>query len=283
MKKIILSAVFSGFITLFSFAQSDAGLPEVTAITHYKLSVGYNVTTILIFPSAIQQADRGERDLMTQKQTGIENVLKVKAARKGFQPTNLHIFTADGRVYAFDVTFTQYPNQTTYDLTRLKTNDSSSYDSKPKIDFFPTLLKYKQIANDFAKIKTMKPFLSSKTHRYKMELQLQTIYHVGDIIYFGCKILNKSSLPFTFDALRLYMRENVQVRRSSIQQRQIIPIYKDTVFYIPGKSDMQFIMAFHQFTIPDHRQLVLEIIERDGGRDLTLKITNQQLLKAREL
>lgn len=283
MRKIILSAVFSGFITLSSFSQSDAGLPEVTAITHYKLSVGYNVTTVLIFPSGIQQADRGERDLITQKQTGIENVLKVKAARVNFQPTNLHVFTADGRVYAFDVTFTQYPDQTTYDLTALKPNDSSSHESKSKIEFLPTVLDYKQIAFDVTKVKKMKPFLSSKAHKYKMELQLQTIYRVGNIMYFGCKIANKSSLPFTFDVVRIYIRENANVRRSSIQQREIIQINKGAVFYIPGKSDIQFVLAVNQFTIPDHRQLDLEITERNGGRHLTLKLTNRQLLKAKEL
>jgi len=56
---------------------------------------------------------------MAQKQPGVENVLKVKAARKDFPPTNLHVFTADGRVYAFDVSYSPNPPQTTYDLTKL--------------------------------------------------------------------------------------------------------------------------------------------------------------------
>jgi len=283
MKKTILSALLIAFITVISFAQSSLNLPLTSAITHYKLSVGYNTTTVLIFPSAIVQADRGERDLMVQKQQDVENALKVKAARRNFQPTNLHVFTADGRIYGFDVTFILYPGQTTYDLTVLKSYDSTDHDSKTKIEFLPKQLDRKQIINDVAKVKMMKSFVSSKTHRYKMELQLQTIYQVRDIMYFGCKITNKSNLPCTFDAVKLYMREGMQMKRSSMQQHDVIPLYNDSISYIPGKSDMQFVMAVYQFSIPDRRKLVLELIERDGGRDLTLEITNRQLLKARKL
>jgi len=283
MKKIILCALFTCFITVVSFAQSNTDLPAPSAITHYKLSVGYNTTTVLIFPSAIVQADRGERDLMMQKQQGVENVLKVKAARKNFQPTNLHVFTADGRIYGFDVTFIQYPDQTTYDLTVLKTHDSSLHDSIYKIGFFPKLLDKKRIADDVAKVKEAKPFLSLRTRKYKMELQLQSIYHVDDIMYFGFKVTNKSNLPCTFDAVRLSMRESMRIKRSSMQQYDVIPIYNDSISYVPGNSDRQFVMAVPQFTIPDQRKLVFEIVERNGGRNLTLRITNQQLFKAKDL
>jgi len=73
------------------------------------------------------------------------------------------------------------------------------------------------------------------------------------------------------------------MKRSSMQQRDVVPLYSDTISRIAGESDRQIVVAVHHFTIPDHRKLVVEIIERDGGRDLTLEITNRQLLKAREL
>lgn len=283
MKKIILSALFIGSITIFSFAQSASELPATTAVSRYKLSVGYSTTTVLIFPSAIQQADRGTGGIIIQKQPTVENVLKIKASRKDFQPTNIHVFTANGRLYAFDVMYAAHPEQTTYDLTMLNFHDSLGNSSKPQIGFFPKIFDLKQIANNVAKVKTMSPFLSSRNHRKRMEIQLQTIYRAGEVIYFGYKIKNRSDLPYTIDFSRLYMREKVRVKRSSTQQREIIPIYEDTLSYIPAKSDIQFVIALSQFTIPDRRQFILEIIEREGGRFLMMEMTNRQLFKAKEL
>ena len=84
MKKIAYSVLLV-MITIAAFSQPVTSvLPATASIIHYKLSVGYNTTTVLIFPAPVKQADRGERDLLAQKQPGVENVLKVKAARRDF-------------------------------------------------------------------------------------------------------------------------------------------------------------------------------------------------------
>ncbi len=120
MKPILYLSIFLS-LNLFCHAQSaEISLPSATLIPHYVLTVSYNSTTVLIFPAAVkpQPIDRGDRDILAQKQPGVENVLKLKAARKSFPPTNLHVFTADGRVYAFDVFYTD-SLASTRDLTLL--------------------------------------------------------------------------------------------------------------------------------------------------------------------
>src|SRR5450631_4405201 len=103
MKKIVCFSLFFLVAAITCFAQlvSDS-LPASTLVLHYRLAVGCTTTTVLIFPSPVKQADRGYKDLIAQKQTGVEKVLKIKAARTDFTPTNLHVFTADGKIYAFD-------------------------------------------------------------------------------------------------------------------------------------------------------------------------------------
>jgi conjugative transposon TraN protein len=269
-------------IVLNSFSQLPSGLPSYTAITHYKLSVGYYTTTVLIFPSAIDTADRGQWDLMAQKQPGVKNVLKLKARHKDFNPTNLHVFMSNGRIYAFDVIYSSTPPQTTYDLTKL--DSVSEQDGPPEIiEFSKTGLNNEQLVKSVEKVRQSKNFFSSSTRKYRMKLQLQTIYLSDNILLFGFEIANQSNLPYDIDFARLYIRDKQKVKRSSLQQRDIMPLYKDTATSIAGNTAVKWVVAVSKFTIPDHRQLVLEVYEKNGGRYVTLEVTNRQLFKAKRL
>jgi len=281
MKKIILFAVFNAMMAIASFSQSIGDLPATTVVIHYKLSVGYNTTSILIFPSAVQQVDRGERDLMAQKQPGVENVLKVKAARRDFTPTNLHVFTGDGRVYAFDVIYVSDPAQTTFDLTRLTSTDTSNHTGQIELSTKP--LDKQKITREIVKIKASKPFFSSRIHKYRMEVELQAIYRSDDILYLEFKLTNRATLPYDIDFTRLYIQDKKRMKRSSIQQCEITPIYQDTFSNIPGNSSRQWVIGIPQLTISDHRELIFELNEKNGGRHLFLSLRNQQLFKAKAL
>jgi len=283
MKKIVYS-IFLVMITIASFSQPVTNaLPASTVLIHYKLAVGYNTTTILIFPSAVKQADRGERDLLAQKQPGVENVLKVKAARRDFPPTNLHVFTADGRVYAFDVSYTTGPVQTTYDLGKLETTSSADDNPKERIELSNKPLDTAELARSIAQVKAARPFFSTHSSKYKMKVQLQTIYRSEDILFLGLEITNRSTLPYPIDFTKLYIRDKKRAKRSSIQEREIIPLYRETISTIPGKSTVQWVVAISQLTIPEHRQLTWEMDEDNGGRHLALKLKNRFIFQAKLL
>ena len=186
-------------ITIAAFSQPVASvLPATAAIIHYKLSVGYNTTTVLIFPAAVKQADREERDLLAQKQPGVENVLKVKAARRDFPSTNLHVFTSDGRVYAFDVSYTPDPVQTTYDLGKIQTVSNTGDNPKDRIKLSKKPLDQEELAKDIANVKAAKPLFSTRFSKYKMKVQLKTIYRFENVLFLGLKISNKATLPYYY-------------------------------------------------------------------------------------
>lgn len=283
MKKIVFISLLLLAIATTTFSQPGINnLPASTNIIHYKLTVGYSTTTILIFPAPVKQADRGYKDLIAQKQPGMENVLKIKAARKDFIPTNLHVFTGDGRIYAFDVSYSPDPPQTTYDLSKL--DSVGKQDGPPEIiEFSKKGLDNEQLAKSVEKVRQAKSVFSSSTRKYRMKLQLQTIYLSGNILLFGFEIANRSNLPYNIDFTRLYIRDKQKVKRSSLQQRDIIPLYKDTATSIAGNAAVKWVVAVPKFTIPDHRQLVLEVYEKNGGRYVTLEVTNRQLFKAKTL
>lgn len=283
MKKIVfISLSFLG-VAMTGFAQpSSSVLPASTIMMHYKLVVGYNSTTVLIFPAPVIQADRGHKDLIAQKQPGVENVLKIKAARKDFPPTNLHVFTANGRIYPFDVYYAPDPAQTTVDLAKLDTGTQANAGTRPAIEFSQIIVDRDQLATDMNLMKQTKPFFSTSTRKYRMKITLQAIYQKDNMLIFCLSMANHSTLPYDMDFTRLSIEDKHQAKRSSVQQREITPIQQDTLTTIPGDSAVKWAVAVPKFTIPDHRKMVIEVYEKNGGRQLTLEIKNRKLFKARK-
>lgn len=282
MKKFLI------IITLFliagaGFAQApilSIPLPAYTAISHYRLAVAYNSTTVLVFPSAIKPVDRGDRDILAQKQSGVENVLKIKAARRNFSPTNLHVFTENGKVYAFDIFYTD-SLATTRDLTRLDQPLNNAYE--PNIMLAHEPVNNQQLQNYLELIRRERARFSSIASRYQMSLRLQDINLAGNLLFFRFLIRNHSKLDYTIDFMRIYIRDRQKVKRASLQEVEMKPIYQDTVSLIPGSSAVQYIVAVPKFTIASHKQFLVELYERNGGRALSLPIKNDHLFKAGKL
>jgi hypothetical protein len=65
--------------------------------------------TNLVFPVAIRTGIKVSRDVLVQKVKGVENVIELKAARPHFAPTNLSVFGLDGRLYSFDLEYSDNP------------------------------------------------------------------------------------------------------------------------------------------------------------------------------
>jgi conjugative transposon TraN protein len=283
MKKIACISLSFLLVAMTSFAQPvNNVLPTSTAMIHYRLVVGYNSTTVLIFPSPVIQADRGYKDLIAQKQPGVENVLKLKAARKDFPPTNLHIFTANGKIYAFDISYAADPAQTTFDLTKLDTSTQANAGTRPAIELSQIIVDQDQLATGMHQMKQAKPFFSASSRKYQMKITLQAIYQKDNMLVFCLSLTNRSTLPYDIDFSRLSIRDKHQAKRSSAQEREIIPVQKDTLTTIPGQNAVTWAVAVPTFTIPDHRKMVIELYEKNGGRQLTLEIKNHQLFKARK-
>lgn len=62
------------------------------------MEVTYDKTSHLIFPTAIRYVDLGSEYLIAGKAEDAENVLRVKASVRDFEPeTNFSVITNDGR------------------------------------------------------------------------------------------------------------------------------------------------------------------------------------------
>lgn len=274
--------VILSILTAQTFAQPNTELPPKAAISHFVLPISYYKTTVLIFPSAIDTADRGSSGIIAEKQTKLENVLKVKAAYQGFSPTNLHIFTVDHRMYAFEVTYSDSPSATTFDLSKLTSGKDGSNTA-------PTLVYSKRsLTNnewmDLAKLVKNQPrtfFVRSK--REGIQAELESIYLWDRKLLFSFSITNKTNLPFTMGYTDFELSDRRKMRRSSVQERHFPITYSDSLIAISGKSTIQWFAATDQFTVPRSRVVRWQVGENNGERLISLRVKNRYLFKVKNL
>lgn len=278
-KKIsLLFICFAAFTS--TFAQE---LPANTAvITPMELSITNNETSVLIFPTAIKSVDRGSSEILTKVVKDVSNVLKLKATAENLSPTNLHVFTADGKVFAFTVKYNAAPSSLTIDLSQ---NQDRRAGTSP-VKFSEQRLNDAGIEALAETITTMKP--QHKRPRSinigKSRLALHGAYLKDGVLFFQLSLANRAKLPYHIDFTRTYIKDKKKTRRASVTEQEVQPLF--TQFSdetaAPGHPAI-IVLAFDQFTIADGKYLAIEAFEKNGDRVLACRLKGKHLLNVKKL
>jgi conjugative transposon TraN protein len=273
-----------GFV-VSSFAQDSANKPFVLGkIEPYFMEVTYDKTSHLIFPAAIRYVDLGSEYLIAGKADDAENVLRVKASVKEFEPeTNFSVITNDGHFYSFNVYYSSSPKVVSYDLlTMQKTVDKASGsnvlfeelgNNSPSLAGLLLETIYK---ND----KRIVKHIGAKS--FGIQFLLKGIYIHNGKHYFHTELDNRTNVPFKIDFVNFKVVDKKIAKRTVVQERPMIPLrtYK-SLGEIGGKATEQNVFLLDQFTIADDKVLLIEVFENNGGRHQTFQVENSDLIKAR--
>lgn len=250
----------------------------------YQMEVTYNKTSHLIFPAAIRYVDLGSEYLIAGKAEDAENVLRVKASVRDFQEeTNFSVITEDGRFYNFNVFYSPVPTTMNYDLLTMQ--KSISRDNANDVLFgelgnsSPSLAGL-LLETIYKKDKRIIKHIGSKS--YGIQFLLKGIYIHNDKFYFHTELRNRSNVPFQIDFVNFKVVDKKVAKRTVIQERPLIPlrIYKP-LDNIAGNTVAQNVFLLDQFTIADDKVLLIEIYEKNGGRQQVLQVENSDLVHAR--
>ena len=277
-------ALILGF-AVQSFAQDSIRTPlALGKIEPYKMEVTYDKTSHLIFPTAIRYVDLGSEYLIAGKAEDAENVLRVKATVRDFEPeTNFSVITNDGRFYSFNVYYSSYPEAMSYDLLTMQKavdkangNDVLFEELGNNSPSLAGLLLETIYKNDNRIVK----HIGAKS--FGIQFILKGIYIHNGKYYFHTELRNKTNVPFQIDFINFKVVDKKVAKRTVVQERPMIPLrtYKP-LNEIGGKSTEQNVFLLDQFTIADDKILLIEIFEKNGGRHQTLQIENSDLIKAR--
>jgi conjugative transposon TraN protein len=291
MKPIIFTLLI--VISTFSlFAQNDYTkvIPKNTVIPSYCLEVTFDKTVHLIFPSGISYIDLGSSNIIAGKAEGAENVVRVKAAVRDFtEETNFSVITDEGNFYSFIVTYSVNPKKLSIEMKDFFHDDKLGNQPENLMEIYLSELgdespKDVQMAMEKIFNTNRKKTRHAHSKQFGMEFLLRGIFIQNGLLFLHTEIKNTSDIPFDIDFLVFKIVDKKVVKRTAIQATIIEPVRAyNYLTSVKGKESERTVFAFQKFTIPDKKQLVVELFEKDGGRHQRFVINNRDTLKARTL
>lgn len=297
MNKVIIMIALVLGITGIANAQNTTGdlyegltkkLTFDRMIPPYGLEVTYDKTVHIIFPSSVSYVDLGSPNLIAGKADGAENVIRVKATVKDFRTeTNLSVITEDGNFYTFNVKYADEPLLLNIEMkdfihdgsTVNRPNNAMEVYLKELGSESPKLVRlimesiYK---NDKREVK----HIGSK--RFGIQYLLKGIYTHNGLLYFYTQIKNESNVPFDVDFITFKIIDKKVAKRTAIQEQVIFPLRAHNyATRIAGKKSERTVFTMEKFTIPDDKQLVVELYEKSGGRHQSFVIDNSDIVRAK--
>ncbi|MDH6311070.1 conjugative transposon TraN protein [Dysgonomonas sp. PFB1-18] len=336
---------------------------QVSSLPVKEISVSYNKTTHIVFPTDIKYFT-GVEELIILKQP-LSTILSIKANVKDFGDTNLNVATADGKFYAFKAVYSSSNTKTSYFLSKdsigqetpAKVNiynllhivlpnpvkyidyGSDWIDATPidniqnivrveildesteptnisivddKQNFYSFAVSYDKDASDFNLVmgepKQTALLAKEDLTDYSKEGIMQRLKSHGRVIknlglkknsiiftihnifvadnklIFRFNFKNTSHVKYDIDYMKFYIIDKKQTKESALQEIEYAPLFLDNFkSTINGKEDNTYSVCFDKFTIPDKKNFVIEINEKDGGRHINYKIDNRAIENAQEL
>ena len=262
MKILSLITVFLLGIIWPGHAQGDGyELPVTSTLTISDLH-----TTSLVFSYPIVNVDRGSQDILAQRPKGVENVLQIKAAQQEFVESNLTVVTTDGKLYNFLIVYEQEPLAFAYDFRNQNKKDEATLTEGRNYWHLDALAS--MAYHDRSRI-------SISEKQYDITLSVTGIFIAEDHLFYRITLENDSNISYDIDQLRFFVRDRKVSRRTASQEIEIQPVsYWQRETKIPARSLKSLVVVLPKFTIPDQKNLYLQLTELSGGRHLQMKIKN---------
>jgi conjugative transposon TraN protein len=256
-------------------------------IPPYGLEVTFSKTVHIIFPAAIRYVDLGSIDLLAAKADGAENVLRVKAATQGFRKeTNLSVITEDGSYYTFNVKYADEPVKLSVEMADFMHQGLSETKPGNEIPVFlsdlgsesPYLVRLIMETihkNNRTKIKHI------GSRNFGILYLLKGIYSHNELLFFHFQLRNTSNVGFDVDYISFRIVDRKVARRTAMQEQVIVPLrsYNQAISIAAAKEE-RTVFALPKFTIQNDKQLLIELVEKDGGRNQVLIVENSDLVRA---
>ena len=119
------------------------------------------------------------------------------------------------------------------------------------------------------------------SRNFGVEYLLKGIYTHNELLFFHLQLKNKSTLGFDVDYITFRIVDKKAAKRTAMQEQVILPLrsYNEAVSVAAGREE-RTVFTLPRFTLADGKQLVIELFEKDGGRNQRLVVENVDLVRA---
>ena len=281
MKKIsavIVTGILLVLMNVQAFSQNVLQTEKTSFIEPYHLAITFYKTTNLVFPYSIKSVDRGSKDVLVQKAKGVENILQVKAAKPNFDETNITVITADGKLYSYILNYSNNPSSLNIQYENIRQEQTNAF-------FSATNINEAEIKADAENVlKADKNIRGLKDKKYGIKVQLNGLYINEEVMYYRIKLQNQSNINYDIERLRFFILDQQKSKRTASQELEVQPLYiHDDTSVLASQSEHVFVYAVPKFSIPDKKYLTIQLMEKNGGRNLKLIIHNKTIIKAKPI
>lgn len=259
-------------------------------IPPYGLEVTFDKTVHIIFPATIRYVDLGSSNIIAGKAGNSENVLRVKAAVRSFEnETNMAVITEEGSYYTFNVKFADEPEKLNIEMKDFMHDGIATNRPNNSLDIYlqelgsesPRLV-YLINRSIYKNDKRLVKHIGSK--RFGIQYLLKGIYSHNNQLYLHTSIKNSSNVPFDIDFVRMKIVDKKLAKQTAIQETIIYPLRAyNFISTVGGNQTERTVFSIDKITIPNDKHLVIELFEKNGGRNQTFIIENADLLRAKEI
>ncbi|UCS92194.1 DUF4138 domain-containing protein [Echinicola marina] len=284
MKKgIVLIFVLNCFLVLDLVAQEPVfkarPLTKAAFIPAYPVKVGWDHTTALVFPAKVLSVDRGHGKILAKVEEKAPNLLLLKTGKRQFVTTNLHVVTADARLYHLKVSYSEALAESSINMFGQAELSHKALVLKDDVVDAEMLMGFGQ------QVLEAKGFLSRSSNQHSIKVKLEGVFQAEGLLFFKLAIKNKSPLAFVPDELEFVVKDKKQAKHASVREHFLEPAWLDweAEKEINGHEAKKLIVAFPRFTISDKKYFQVLVREKNGDRDLSLNIRAKDIQKVRNL
>ena len=269
MKTCVLMIVLVGWVVAGAGQEPGFHLEGQGSAT---IPVTLNKMTNLVFPCAVRVGVKVSSEVLAQKVRGVENVIELKAMRRGFLPTNLSVYGADGRLYSFVLRYVEDTAVLNYRVILAGSGASVRLSGLPA--------SMSRLAADTAVLAKQRAFLRVSTRGAGLRLRLNGIWLRDSLQWFCFVLKNRSAVAFVPVRMRCYFSDQERINRRAVQEVELHAVYGG-VGTVAGRARQRFAVGFEPFTVPSGKRLIVELVGQDG-RQLVLRIKGREVLRMRE-
>jgi len=284
MELKIKTILFFFFTTIVSISQQK------------EIFVNNNKFVTLVFPSNITKATVGsDHYLFDFAEDGSQNIGLLKCVKNA--PESNLLVMADNTLYSFSIAYkdkiheniiTIAPEQ---GIVLKNQNNEAGQESKESIkqenkvidnikenDYYigNKTINDAQLPSDSCKrcegiAKKGKKVKKIQTNAYNIKLELDNVYYSKNKLFITATITNNSKIDYYINYIKTYITTVKNNSSTQYLEKNPIDLYNNSRI-IKNKDHRTMIFIYEQFTIDNNKELVFELNEHNGERNLVLNI-----------
>ena len=131
-------------------------------------------------------------------------------------------------------------------------------------------------------VDSLEPFMHESVREGKVSVTLRGIYQRDGLMWLYLVVKNRSAVDFSPDHLRCSIRQGRHLKRMAVQELPVQPLYDRLPAVVASGEEETVMVGMRPFGLAKDKRFVVQMGEREGGRELEMNINAHLILKSKQ-